>query len=171
MCENHCDRRTNANQFTVLRLPRLHMMCNAGTMEHDRLTGGDIELIQQLEVATDEIEDLLTENDKLTKLSNELRSELNKAKHTSSSDIEYLPKAPTTSNDGERRAYEQTMLDAILNDRSQSCDSDGSRDDIKVACIGRKPPLASSAHSRPSKTAYVSAVLHLMSGFHRIFTS
>lgn len=171
MCENHCDRRTNANQFTVLRLPRLHMMCNAGTMEHDRLTRGDIELIQQLEVATDEIEDLLTENDKLTKLSNELRSELNKAKHTSSSDIEYLPKAPTTSNDGERRAYEQTMLDAILNDRSQSCDSDGSRDDIKVACIGRKPPLASSSHSRPSKTAYVSAVLHLMSGFHRIFTS
>ena len=161
------------NSLPFIRLLRLHMMCNAGNIEHDRLTGGEIELIQQLEVASDEIEDLLTENDKLTKLSNELRSELNRAKQTSSSDIENLPKAPTTNSDGERRrrAYEQTMLDAILNDRSQSCDSDGSRDDMKVACIGRKPPLASSAHSRPSKTAYVSAVLHSMSGFPFHFTS
>lgn len=64
-----------------------------------------------------------------------------------------------TSADGECRAYEQVLLDAILNDQSQSCESDGCRQDAQVACIGKKPPMASAANRRPSKTAYVRAVL------------
>lgn len=117
-----------------------------------------MDLIQKLEEATDEIEGLLKENEKLTKLSNELRSELNKARHALSSDKQSSTNPPTSA-DGERHAYEQVMLDAILNDQSQSCESDGSRNDAQVACIGKKPPMASAANRRPSKTAYVREVL------------
>lgn len=146
------------------RLLRLHMMCNTTSVniDYDNFTGTEIELIKNLEEATNEIEALLKENDKLTKLSNALRSELNNAKHTPSSDIISQPPLPPTRSDNEHRAYEQTLLDAILNDQSRSCESEGSHDDEVVACIGRKPPLAIAANSRPSKTAYVRTVLQFI---------
>ena len=155
--------KSNADKFVVLfRLLRLHMMCNttSGNLDYDNFTGTEIELIKKLEEATDEIEALLKENVKLTKLSNALRSELNNAKHTPSSDITSQPPLPQPRSENEHRAYEQTLLDAILNDQSRSCESEGSYNDKVVACIGRKPPLAIAANSRPSKTAYVRTILH-----------
>lgn len=138
-------------------------MCNASTanMDYDTSAGGEIDLIQKLDEAADEIEELLKENEKLTKLSNELRSELSKARHALSFDIESSTNPPTSA-DGECRAYEQVILDAILNDQSQSCESDGCRNDAQVACIGKKPPMASAANRRPSKTAYVRVLLLFM---------
>ena len=139
-------------------------MCNTspGNNDYDFFSGREKELIQKLEEATDEIESLLVENDKLSRLSNGLRFELNKTKPSSSS-------LTTRSVDSEPLANEQTMLDAILNDQSRSCESERSRDYEEVACIGRKPPLVSVTNSRPSKTAYVRTTLSLCRIFS-IFT-
>ncbi len=154
----------------LLRLLRLHMMCNgiSATIDYNSLTRGEIELIQKLDEATSEIESLLKDNDKLTKLSSELRSKLHTSKHTPSSDIEY-PMNPPTSGDVERNTYEQTMLNAILNDQSQSCESENSRNEAEVACIGKKTPLVSAANIRPSKNAYVRAALLLMPSHPLLF--
>lgn len=117
------------------------------------------ELIQKLEEATDEIEALLQENDKLVKLSNELRFGLQKTKGQHSSESAQLSETHRGKN--KTQEYEQTILDAILNDQRRSCDSESHGDDLEVACIGRKPPLTSAADSRPSRTAYVGS-LHFL---------
>jgi hypothetical protein len=143
------------------------MMCNENSATID-LTGGEIELIQKLEEATSEIEALLKDNDKLTKLSSELRSKLHIAKHMTSSDIDY-PMNPPTGGDGERNTYEQAMLNAILNNQSQSGESENSRNEAEVACIGKKTPLVSASNSRTSKTAYVRVVLLLMPSHPLLF--
>ena len=105
------------------------------------------ELIQKLEEASDEIEALLKENEKL------MQFELQKTKNPISSHKESLQPSET-DNQRRKQEYEQTMLDAILNDQSRSCDSE-SHDDLVVACIGQKPPLSSAASSKPSRMAFV----------------
>lgn len=130
------------------------MMCNSaglsgGNNYDDSPTRREQELIQKLEEATDEIEALLIENEKLMMLSNELRFELQQTNthHLSSSRITNQ----TRSNNHD----EETILDAVLNDESRSCEESESHESSEVACIGRKPPLSSASDSRPSKTAYV----------------
>ncbi len=139
-------------------LLRLHGLCNNGlgtnAYEYDNnATMREQELIQKLEDATDEIEVLLGENEKLRKLSNELRFELSNNRNCKLSSLEQHP----TNSLHENQEHEQEMLDAILNDQSRSCESE-SHDELAeaVACIGRKPPMSSASDSRPSKTAYVS---------------
>ena len=146
---------------------RLHRMCNRGSRDndYDEPTGREKELIKKLEEATDEIEALLKENEKLARVSNELRFELNETmRGRSSSGIDPPRRPPSTRGDGETAEHERRMLDAIMNDQSRSCGSSPSsaRKDTLVsevvACIGRKPPMTNAAESRPSKTAYVRAM-------------
>jgi chromosome segregation ATPase len=145
---------------------RLHRMCNGGSGDkyNDEPTGREKELIQKLEEATDEIEALLKENEKLARVSNDLRFELDGTRggRRSSSGIDPPRRIPpSTRGDGVTVEHERRMLDAIMNDQSRSCGSSPSsaRKDTLVsevvACIGRKPPMTNAAESRPSKTAYV----------------
>ena len=144
-------------------LTRLHTMCNhsgltSKTYEYDtHSTMREQELIQKLEEATDEIEALLGENEKLRKLSNELRFELS---NTRKSKLPSLDPQQDTIGQHINQEHEQEMLDAILNDQSRSCDSESHDDELAeaVACIGRKPPMSSAADYRPSKTPYVSSL-------------
>jgi len=107
-----------------------------------------------LEEATEEIEALLGENEKLMMLSNELRFKL-QTKAGQSSLPSNLQQTPSMECHDETREYEQAMLEAILTDQStRSCDSKGHDDYLEVACVGRRPPLSSADESRPSKTAY-----------------
>lgn len=134
---------------------RLHMMCNgrSGGNNYDVPTRAERELIKRLEEATDEIEVLLAENQTLTNVSNELRFELSKSKeHRLSSRTDPLDPPINCPCSG----YQETMLDAIMNDQSRSCDSQSQDDREVVACIGHKPPVSSAADYRPSRTAYVS---------------
>ena len=137
------------------------MMCNsAGLSGGNNYDGSptrrEQELIQKLEEATDEIEALLIENEKLMMLSNELRFELQQTKscHHSSSRITNQMRGNNHDETLEER-HEETILDALLNDRSRSCDESESHESSEVACVGRKPPLSSATDSRPPKTAYV----------------
>ena len=116
------------------------------------------ELIQKLEEATYEIEALLTENEKLMKLSNGLRFDLEKSNgqpfsHENSQQQSELDHQDMTQEN------EQLILDAMLNDQSSE-----SRES-EVACFGWKPPMSSASDCRPSKTAYVRMLqlyLHLL---------
>ena len=122
-------------------------MCNgiSSSNKYDVPTTREKETIQKLEEATDEIDALLRENEKLMTLSNELRFELQKTKDSSSKE----PGHPSqTEYQNKTQENEQTLLDAILNDHSRSCDSESH--DSEVACIGRKPPLSSAADYRSS---------------------
>lgn len=121
-------------------------------------TAREKELIQKLEEAADEIEELLQENEKLMILSNELRFELQRRRSQSSS-----PARPGSATQPEHRHESQSgeLLDAILNDQSRSCSDSVSQlamleDD--VACVvGQKPPMSSCpADHVPSRNAYVS---------------
>jgi hypothetical protein len=140
---------------------RLHRMCNGGSgcNDYDDPTGREKELIQKLEEATDEIEVLLKESEKLARISNELRFELDRGGQSSKKDAPRRP--PSTRGDGETAEQERRMLDAIMNNQSRSCGSSPSsaRKDTLVSevveCIGRKPPTTTAAASRPSKTVYV----------------
>ena len=116
------------------------------------------ELIQRLEEASDEIETLLRENERLMNTSNELRFELQRSKSRQSSSLSRLPHRQARDNTETLHEHEQEVLDAILNDRSRGDENerhDSSADE--VSCIGRKSPLTTNiVESRPSKTAYVS---------------
>ena len=117
-------------------------------------------MIQNLEEATVEIETLLAENEKLAKISNELRYELNVIKGQRTS------QQPSLRDDGKVREHEQKMLDAIMNDHSASCGSSlcsprNDRLESEVTCIGRKPPMTNAAELRPSKTANVRTMMPL----------
>jgi len=117
------------------------------------------ELIQKLEESTDEIESLLNERDMLIHHSNEIKQELQwfKDRYLTSNASLVEVGTPTACHNGQR--HEQHMLDAILNDQSKSYDSESNatpENNFRVACIGRKPPLANPTDARPSKTAYVS---------------
>ena len=158
-------------QFVIIYSFRLHMMCNSaglsssgGNNYDDSPTRREQELIQKLEEATDEIEALLIENEKLMMLSNELRFELQQTKscHQSSSRITNQMRGNNHDETLEER-HEETILDALLNDQSRSCEESESHESSEVACVGRKPPLSSATDSRPSKTAYVrlSTFFHL----------
>jgi len=144
---------------------RLHMMCNSNGLsrgkdyEYQITSTREQELIQRLEEASDEIEALLRENERLMDTSNELRFELQRSKsRQSSSSLLRLPHRQARDNNETLHEHEQEVLDAILKDRSRGDENDGheeSADD--VACIGRKSPLTTNmAESKPSKTAYVS---------------
>ena len=150
------------SKFVIIYSFRLHMMCNnagvsGGNNYDDSPTRRERELIQKLEEATDEIEALLIENEKLMMLSNELRFELQQTKshHQSSSRI--------TNQMRGNNHDEETILDAVLNDQSRSCEESESHESSEVACVGRKPPLSSANDSRPSKTAYVRLLTHFSS--------
>ncbi|KAL7540310.1 hypothetical protein ACHAXR_011407 [Thalassiosira sp. AJA248-18] len=132
---------------------KLHMMCNRSSVINGNgdTTTREQELIQKLEEATDEIEALLRENEKIMQVSNELRFELQKTRGELSSRLDSRQLSQPDSQK-DTQEYEQTMLDAILNDQSRSCDSESH--ESEVACIGRKPPLSSAADYRQSKTAY-----------------
>ena len=143
---------------------RLHMMCNSaglsssgGNNYDDSPARREQELIQKLEEATDEIEALLIENEKLMMLSNELRFELQQTKTHHQSSSRRTPNQTRGNNDDKtlEERHEETILDALLNDQSRSCEESESHESSEVACIGRKPPLSSASDSRPSKTAYV----------------
>lgn len=143
---------------------RLHRMCNvsSGSNGYDDPTSREKEVIRKLEEATDEIEALLAENEKLAKISNELRFELNKTHGRSSSRNDAI-RPPSMRGDSETREHEQKILDAIMNDQSRSSASSPSsvKNSIlesEVTCIGRKPPMT-NADSRPSKTPYVRTTL------------
>eukprot|EP01082_Thalassiosira_pseudonana_P008552 g7331.t1 g7331 contig24:379800-382481(+) len=115
------------------------------------------ELIQKLEESTDEIESLLNERDMLIHHSNEIKQELQwfKDRYLTSNASLVEVGTPTACHNGQR--HEQHMLDAILNDQSKSYDSESNatpENNFRVACIGRKPPLANPTDARPSKTAY-----------------
>lgn len=140
-------------------------MCNGSSSSNliNDPTKREQELIQKLEEATYEIEALLTENEKLMKLSNGLRFDLEKSNgqpfsHENSQQQSELDHQDMTQEN------EQLILDAILNDQSRSCCDSESRES-EVACIGRKPPMSSASDCRPSKTAYVRMLqlyLHLL---------
>ncbi|EJK52706.1 hypothetical protein THAOC_27986 [Thalassiosira oceanica] len=111
------------------------------------------ELIQRLEETTDEVEALLRENDRLLRLSNELRTKLLQYKPSprpsaSSSADAGLPHLGTV-------AY-PSLDDAILAETSIGNIDDVEEQSVQQACVvGRKPPLANSnPDSRPSRTAY-----------------
>ena len=139
---------------------RLHRMCNGSSGRNDyddEPTHRERELILKLEEATDEIEALLTENEKLAKISNELRFELfnmnsNDQFTTGKDDT----KSRSTRDDVKDRFQEQEMLDAIMNDQSRSCNSEHSSPNIskkkmhvsKVTCVGTKPPLAKAVERK-----------------------
>jgi len=135
------------------------------------------ELIQRLEEASDEIETLLRENERLMNTSNELRFELQRSKsRQSSSSLLRLPHRQARDNNETLHEHEQEVLDAILNDRSRD-DEDGRHESSadEVTCIvGRKSPLTTNmAESRvPSKTAYVSYFycLLILFGYHLTLT-
>ena len=132
-------------------------MCNKNVGNEEcgfGATARDQELIQRLEEATDEIESLLNENEKLMQLSNELRFELANTKPrynpTTSEDFARLPDQGRHVDIDEN---EQTMLDAILTGQSRSC-CDSESQESEVACVGRRPPITNASDYRPSKTAY-----------------
>lgn len=124
---------------------RLHTMCNGSSGRNDyddEPTHRERELILRLEESTDEIEALLTENEKLAKISNELR-------------FEHQFTSGSTRDEVKNRFQEQEMLDAIMNDQSRSCDSERSSPNnsrkihvSKVTCVGTKHPLAAKAVER-----------------------
>ena len=152
------------------------MMCNSaglsgGNNYDDSPTRREQELIQKLEEATDEIEGLFIENEKLMMLSNELRFELQqtKSRHQSSS---RTPHQMRCNNDDKtlEEGHEETILDALLNDQSRSCEESESHNSLEVACVGRKPPLSSANDSRPSKTAYVRRIDDQILSFHIPFS-
>jgi hypothetical protein len=141
---------------------RLHRMCNGSSGRNDyddEPTHRERELILKLEEATDEIEALLSENEKLAKISNELRFELWNSNDRFTTEKEDT-KSHLTRNDVKNRFQEHEMLDAIMNDQSRSCDSEHSSPNnsrkkmhvSKVTCVGTKPPLAKAVEARPSKT-------------------
>jgi len=144
---------------------RLHMMCNSNGLsrgndyDYQLTSTREQELIQRLEEASDEIEALLRENERLMNTSNELRFELQRSKsRQSSSSLLRRPHRQRVEDTETLHEHEQKVLNALLNDRSRSDEDErhkSSADD--VACVGRKSPLTSNmAESRPSKTAYVS---------------
>ena len=151
------------------------MMCNSaglsgGNNYDDSPTRREQELIQKLEEATDEIEALLIENEKLMMLSNELRFELQQTKshHQSSSRITNQMSRGNNHDETLEERHEETILDAVLNDQSRSCEESESHESSEVACVGRKPPLSSATDSRPSKTAYVRLLTHFSSCFFAV---
>jgi len=146
---------------------RLHETCNieCSSIGDDGPSSREKELIQRLEEATEEIEALLGENEKLMMLSNELRFKL-QTKAGQSSLPSNLQQTPSMECHDETREYEQAMLEAILTDQStRSCDSKGHDDYLEVACVGRSAPLSNADESRPSKTAYVREILPLCVAF------
>jgi len=145
---------------------RLHMMCNSNGLsrgkdyDYQLTSTREQELIQRLEEASDEIEALLRENERLMNTSNELRFELQRSKSRQSSSLLRLPHRQARDNNTEIfNEHEQEVLDAILNDKSRSDEDERHENSAgEAACIvGRKSPLTTNmAESRPSKTAYVS---------------
>ena len=147
---------------------RLHMMCNSNGLsrgndyDYQLTSTREQELIQRLEEASDEIEALLRENERLMNTSNELRFELQRSKsRQSSSSLLRLPHRQRVDNtEATLHEHEQEVLDAILNDKSRSDENERHENSVNdVSCIvGRKSPLTTNmAESRvPSKTAYVS---------------
>lgn len=131
---------------------RLHRMCNGSSGRNDyddEPTHRERELILRLEDSTNEIEALLTENEKLAKISNELRFEL----LNMNSDDRFT--SGSSRDEVKNRFQEQEMLDAIMNDQSRSCGSERSSPNnsrkihvSKVTCVGTKPPLAAKAVER-----------------------
>ena len=163
------------SKFVIIYSFRLHMMCNSaglsgGNNYDDSPTRREQELIQKLEEATDEIEALLIENEKLMMLSNELRFELQQTKshHQSSSRITNQMSRGNNHDETLEERHEETILDAVLNDQSRSCEESESHESSEVACVGRKPPLSSATDSRPSKTAYVRLLTHFSSCFFAV---
>lgn len=147
---------------------RLHMMCNGNGLsrgndyDYQLTSTREQELILRLEEASDEIEALLKENERLMDTSNELRFELQRTKsRQSSSSLLRLPHRQARDNTERLHEHEQEVLDAILNDRSKS-DEDERHE--SSADVGRKSPLTTNmAESRPSKTAYVSCYSMMLS--------
>lgn len=145
--DGHCSSNTNFEAT---------LQQNGGPNEREQ------ELIQKLEEATDEIETLLNERDRLVNVSNKLKYELQQtnAMLSSRNECETAPLQTITSPRKNRNhLHDQAMLDVILNDQSNSYDSeshDESENYSRVACIGMKPPLSNGADVRPSKSAYVS---------------
>ena len=144
---------------------RLHMMCNSNGLsrgndyDYQLTSTREQELIQRLEEASDEIEALLRENERLMNTSNELRFELQRSKSRQSSSLLRLPHRQRVDNTETFHEHEQKVLDAILNDRSRSDEDEKHKSSAdEVTCIvGRKSPLTTNMdESRSSKTAYVS---------------
>ena len=150
---------------------RLHMMCNSDGLsrgndyDYQLTSTREQELIQRLEEASDEIEALLRENERLMNTSNELRFELQRSKsRQSSSSLLRLPHRQKVEDTGTLHEHEQEVLDAILNDRSRGDEDERHESSTdEVTCVGRKSPLTTNAaESRPSKTAYVSLLCRLL---------
>ena len=144
------------------------MMCNNNGLsrgndyDYQLTSTREQELILRLEEASDEIEALLRENERLMNTSNELRFELQRSKsRQSSSSLSRQPHRQARDNNETLHGHEQEVLDAILNDRSRGDEDERHESGVDdVACIvGRKSPLTTNmAESRPSKTAYVSSL-------------
>jgi len=115
------------------------------------------ELIQRLEETTDEVEALLRENDRLLRLSNDLRTKRlqcnppSRQSHVSSSVDAGLSRLGKVADN-------PSLDDAILAETSMGNIDDVEEQSVHQACVvGGKPPLTTShADSRPSRTAYVS---------------
>ena len=114
----------------------------------------------------DEIEALLTERDQLTKLSNELKYELQQAR-SHEVNCNASSKLYQTSPCQFNEMRDQAILDAILNDQSRSYDSESHESDnnTRVACIGIKPPWFNTTNSRHSKKSNVRSIFYFFDMF------
>ena len=126
------------------------------------------ELIEKLEEASDEIETLLDERDKLLTLSSRLKRELQWAKEQYQG---YSSDSPRSCADvvspRNRRSetaltgHEKNLMNAILGDLSRKSQTTKSADKPIVACFGKKPPMARAPDAISSKTGYVSTCVSL----------
>lgn len=119
---------------------------------NDRIspTPREQELILNLEEATDEIETLIVERDKLFTLSNRLKNELKCAKEQRHYHSSASPQSRVHSDytdDSVVGNSDNNLMNAILNDMSRSFDGEYqtacSDENAIVACFGKKPPLLS----------------------------
>jgi hypothetical protein len=120
------------------------------------------ELILSLEEASDEIEALIEQRDKLLSLSNRLENELKwiKEQRHSRSSSQHQFHLHSADHDKVVVKNDKNLMNAILNDLSRSFDGENqaasSEESAIVACFGTKPPLLSVSNLRPSKNAHVS---------------
>ena len=142
---------------------RLRQRSESG--QYDGRTGPTLrekELILNLEEASDEIEALIEQRDKLLSLSNRLENELKwiKEQRHSHSSAQHQSHLHSADHDKVVVKNDKNLMNAILNDLSRSFDGENqaasSEENATVACFGTKPPLLSVSNLRPLKNAHVS---------------
>lgn len=139
------------------RLQGLHFNnLNTDDVINNLTTSREKELLQKLVEASDEIETLQGERDRLLTLSNDLKAKL-QCDNAGSRQINASLGEPRYNKEVTMEDN-QVLVSAILDDLSRSCDGESipkvSDDKAVVACFGTKHSLSSAADFTSSENGY-----------------